>query len=328
MAFTGANPLNVYKDLVVGAGFDWPFHLIPGNPLGVDAAPGREQPRRDARAVHAARADRLRRRLRVPLRALQHRRHGPVLGRLGLCAARGPARRRTDRHDPGDHSCRHRRRDLGRHRGRPQGLPRSARGDHHDHAQLDRDLRDAVPLRGERPADRQPGRQRRLEEHQGPGAVPGAVGRRAADPHRDLHRARLRGPVLRAPQPHDARLRGARRRLQSRGGALRRHLGQALDRRLAWRSAARSPASPGAVQVLGVNYAIPASDVPVIDIGFTGIAVALLGRNTASGVVLAALLFAALQSGGPQLSGSFTPSSQAASRTSSRARSSCSSAAS
>ena len=36
MAFTGANPLNVYKDLVVGAGFDWPFHLIPGNPLGVE----------------------------------------------------------------------------------------------------------------------------------------------------------------------------------------------------------------------------------------------------------------------------------------------------
>ena len=47
--------------------------------------------------------------------------------------------------------------------------------------------------------------------------------------------------------------------------------------------------------------------MPVIDIGFTGIAVALLGRNTAVGVVLAALLFAALQSGGTQLSGSFSP---------------------
>ena len=63
----------------------------------------------------------------------------------------------------------------------------------------------------------------------------------------------------------------------------------------------------GAVQVLGVNYSIPSSDVPVLDIGFTGIAVALLGRNTAVGVVLAALLFAALQSGGTQLSGSFNP---------------------
>ena len=59
--------------------------------------------------------------------------------------------------------------------------------------------------------------------------------------------------------------------------------------------------------MLGVNYAIASSDVPVIDIGFTGIAVALLGRNTAVGVVLAALLFAALQSGGRQLSGSFSP---------------------
>ena len=45
----------------------------------------------------------------------------------------------------------------------------------------------------------------------------------------------------------------------------------------------------------------------MLDIGFTGIAVALLGRNTAVGVVLAALLFAALQSGGTQLSGSFSP---------------------
>jgi simple sugar transport system permease protein len=63
----------------------------------------------------------------------------------------------------------------------------------------------------------------------------------------------------------------------------------------------------GAIQVLGVSYSIAASDVPVLDIGFTGIAVALLGRNTAVGVVLAALLFAALQSGGQQLSGSFSP---------------------
>ena len=63
----------------------------------------------------------------------------------------------------------------------------------------------------------------------------------------------------------------------------------------------------GAIQVLGVNYSIASSDVPVLDIGFTGIAVALLGRNTAIGVVLAAFLFAALQSGGRQLSGAFSP---------------------
>ena len=63
----------------------------------------------------------------------------------------------------------------------------------------------------------------------------------------------------------------------------------------------------GAVQVLGVNYSIASSDVPVLDIGFTGIAVALLGRNTAIGVVLAALLFAALQSGGAPALGLVQP---------------------
>jgi general nucleoside transport system permease protein len=63
----------------------------------------------------------------------------------------------------------------------------------------------------------------------------------------------------------------------------------------------------GATQVLGVSYSIASSDVPAIQIGFTGIAVALLGRNTAVGVILAALLFAALDSGGRQLSGSFSP---------------------
>ena len=37
VVFTGANPLDVYKDLWVGAGLDWPFQLIPGNPFGVEA---------------------------------------------------------------------------------------------------------------------------------------------------------------------------------------------------------------------------------------------------------------------------------------------------
>ena len=41
-------------------------------------------------------------------------------------------------------------------------------------------------------------------------------------------------------------------------------------------------------------------------VGFTGIAVALLGRNKALGVVLSALLFAALASGSRQLSGEFS----------------------
>ena len=97
MAFTGANPLGVYKDLVVGAGFDWPFHLIPGNPLGVEPLLAENNLVATLVHVHAARADGLRRRLRVPLRALQHRRHGPVLGRIGVRAARGAARRQDRR---------------------------------------------------------------------------------------------------------------------------------------------------------------------------------------------------------------------------------------
>ena len=100
MAFTGANPLNVYKDLVGRRRLRLAVPPDPGQSVRRRAAAGREQPRLDARAVHAARAHRLRGRVRVPLRALQHRRHGPVLGRIRVRAARGPARRRAGGHDP------------------------------------------------------------------------------------------------------------------------------------------------------------------------------------------------------------------------------------
>jgi simple sugar transport system permease protein len=51
------------------------------------------------------------------------------------------------------------------------------------------------------------------------------------------------------------------------------------------------------------------SDFPVIQAGFTGIAVALLGRNTAGGVIVAALLFGALDAGAQevQFSGGLEP---------------------
>ena len=61
----------------------------------------------------------------------------------------------------------------------------------------------------------------------------------------------------------------------------------------------------GAGQLLGVDHRVAASDLAVVQIGFTGIAVALLGRNTAVGVVLSALLFAALDSGARFLTGDF-----------------------
>jgi len=53
----------------------------------------------------------------------------------------------------------------------------------------------------------------------------------------------------------------------------------------------------GAIDILGWQFRLSTGDVQTSLIGFTGIAVALLGRNTAIGTGLAALLFGALQTG-------------------------------
>lgn len=53
----------------------------------------------------------------------------------------------------------------------------------------------------------------------------------------------------------------------------------------------------GSLDLLGWQFHIATSDIGASQIGFVGIAVALLGRNTAVGVGLAALLFAALVNG-------------------------------
>ena len=72
----------------------------------------------------------------------------------------------------------------------------------------------------------------------------------------------------------------------------------------------------GALDMLGYLYHYGQSDIPVSSVGFLGIAVALLGRNSAVGVGLGAFLFGALlygtthglQSGAidPQLAGNLT----------------------
>jgi ABC-type uncharacterized transport system permease subunit len=73
----------------------------------------------------------------------------------------------------------------------------------------------------------------------------------------------------------------------------------------------------GALDILGWEYHIGVLDIQVSNIGFIGIAVALLGRNTAVGVGLAALLFGSLVNGTstrgldetvfpPQLAGNLT----------------------
>ena len=56
----------------------------------------------------------------------------------------------------------------------------------------------------------------------------------------------------------------------------------------------------GALDVLGWQFRIATNDVTGSEIGFLGIAVALLGRNTAAGTALAAVLFGALVSGTSQ----------------------------
>jgi simple sugar transport system permease protein len=53
----------------------------------------------------------------------------------------------------------------------------------------------------------------------------------------------------------------------------------------------------GAIDILGWQFRLGVLDVQVSNIGFIGIAVALLGRNTAVGVGLAALLFGGLLTG-------------------------------
>jgi simple sugar transport system permease protein len=56
----------------------------------------------------------------------------------------------------------------------------------------------------------------------------------------------------------------------------------------------------GAMDVLGWEYRVASSTISLSQIGFLGIAVALLGRNTAVGTGLAALLFGALLTGTSQ----------------------------
>jgi simple sugar transport system permease protein len=53
----------------------------------------------------------------------------------------------------------------------------------------------------------------------------------------------------------------------------------------------------GSLDILGWQFRLNVNDIQVSTVGFVGIAVALLGRNTAIGTGLAAMLFAALATG-------------------------------
>jgi ABC-type uncharacterized transport system permease subunit len=56
----------------------------------------------------------------------------------------------------------------------------------------------------------------------------------------------------------------------------------------------------GAMDILGWQFRVATNDIEISQVGFLGIAVALLGRNTAVGTLFAALLFGALLSGTSQ----------------------------
>jgi general nucleoside transport system permease protein len=56
----------------------------------------------------------------------------------------------------------------------------------------------------------------------------------------------------------------------------------------------------GGIDILGWQFRIATNDIQKLQLGFIGIAVALLGRNTAVGTLFAALLFGALLSGTSQ----------------------------
>jgi general nucleoside transport system permease protein len=56
----------------------------------------------------------------------------------------------------------------------------------------------------------------------------------------------------------------------------------------------------GALDVLGWQFRLATNDITISQVGFLGIAVALLGRNTAVGTLAAALLFGGLLSGTSQ----------------------------
>ena len=108
-----------------------------------------------------------------------------------------------------------------------------------------------------------------------------------------LRRDRGARRLLAGPQPDDARLRGARGRLQPGGGGLRRdQREEEPDPRDGDLRRVRRPRRRARHARLPLP--LRTSDIPVSSVGFLGIAVALLGRNTAVGVGIGALLFGAL----------------------------------
>ena len=190
-----------------------------------------------------------------------------------------------------------RRLPLRLHPRRVEGLPRGARGDHDDHAQLHRHLRRAVAWsawagrsrtrRAASPIPRRCAGARRPPHRLGPD--PGR-------PHRHLRRAGGGGRRLLGGDP--------RRRSATRSGpsaSTPRRPATAASRCALDRAGDRHQRRLRRARRLGRGARRPHqssdTDLTGSTLGFTGIAVALLGRNHPVGIVLSALLFAGLYVG-------------------------------
>ena len=299
IAVTGHNPFKAFRGIFNGTGLNWFFPWVMGNDR-VEAAFNLQQTLVLTTGAHP---DRIRGLVRLQVRPVQHRRPGPVhrrrvhrrvdrlvLGRHGLGAAHLP-RRRAGRAGGGG---------LGGDRRLPEGDRRRARGDLDDHAELDRDLGHAGPRRPGRPApelDRQVGAG--LERHR-PGRAPaGLLGRPGAPgaAHRLLHRARRRRSCTGCCSA--GRRSATRCARPGFNPEAARYGGVNVKRSyvLAMAISGAFAGLAGAMDILGWQFRLGVLDIQVSSIGFIGIAVALLGRNSAIGVPLAALLFGALLQG-------------------------------
>ena len=182
----------------------------------------------------------------------------------------------------------------------PEGDRGSARGDHDDHAQLDRASRSAVPLRHRRAA---------TERHAVGTPISNDVAEGAklpvfwGDPLLQGLPIGFFIALARAGRLLDHRSTGRRSATASRRSASTpRQPATAGSTSPAttssrWRSPASSRASRARSTSSAGSSGSRRATSSASQVGFVGIAVALLGRNTAVGVAFAALLFGALVNG-------------------------------
>ena len=243
-----------------------------------------------------------RRRHRVPDEPVQHRRRRPVprrrvrcgrLRRPGLAAGAAEHRRVAARGDG-------RRRPVGRNRRPSQGDPRRQRGHLDDHAQRHRHLPRLVPA----------ARRRRCASRAATRSTPGRSRSRRASPaspstgssrRRTSSTASSSWPSSSAWPTGSCWARPGSGSTCGRPGGPRPPPSRAASRckRMVLTSMVISGAAAGLVGMpllFGQDYTY--GDTFQSGLGFAGIAIALLGRNNAIGIVFAALLWAYLDAQG------------------------------